>query len=303
MAVGTHEEAIFEGKHRLLKQMSFIPFTLIVLLFQFACSSITIPELQEQGIRTFHSNNPRQQSGFNRISEVLIWNIKKGQEDTFFEDFKYLSDGKDLILLQEFLNNDKVLRAVLDQNPHEYILGVSFMYDGKFPQEATGVAIGSVVPPVDTIVFRPPGREPFLGTPKVTLCNTFKIQGSKKLLLVCNIHGYNFTHDEDFKKQIEMITPLLRTHQGPVLFGGDFNTNNKNKWNILEKLVIEDSGLTPVMFSPDDRKTANSWLFWQAELPIDHIFTRGLSVTNSRVWKELTGSDHDALSITITVEE
>lgn len=98
-----------------------------------------------------------------------------------------------------------------------------------------------------------------------------------------------------------MITPLLQTHQGPVLFGGDFNTNNENKWNILEKLIMEDSGLTPVVFSPDDRKTANTWLFWQADLPIDHIFTRGLSVTDSRVWKEFKGSDHDALSITITV--
>ena len=189
------------------------------------------------------------------------------------------------------------------KNDHEYNLGVSFIYDEMVPPEATGVAIGSVAPPVNQVLFRPPGREPFLRTPKVTLCNTFRVKGSKNQLLVCNIHGYNFTHDEDFEKQIEMILPLLKAHRGPILFGGDFNTNNENKWRILEKLVIEDSGLNPVVFSPDTRKTANSWLFWQADLPIDHIFTRGLTVTDSRVWKEMEGSDHDALSIIITVEE
>ena len=287
----------------MLKTFTLISFLPVVLASQFACSSFTIPETHEQEIRIIHSNNRVQQSELHRTSEVLIWNIKKGQEDTFSEDFKTVSDGKDLILLQEFLDNDTVLQTVLDQNVHEYILGVSFIYDEKVPPEATGVATGSIAPPIQEVVFRPPGREPFLGTPKVTLCNTFGVKGIKKHLLVCNIHGYNFTQDEDFEKQIEMITPLFQSHRGPILFGGDFNTNNEHKWNILEQLVIEDSGLTPVVFSPDDRKTANSWLFWQAGIPIDHIFTRGLTVTNRHVWKDIEGSDHDALSITITIGE
>ena len=59
------------------------------------------------------------------------------------------------------------------------------------------MAIGSSAPPIQKIGFRPPGREPLLGTPKVTLCNTFNIKSSKKEPLVCNIHGYKFTHDED----------------------------------------------------------------------------------------------------------
>jgi len=285
----------------MLRTFTFIPFLLIVLVSQFACASKRIPESQEQEIRTFRSNSPLPQTELDQTNEVLVWNIKKGEKDSFHKDFKNLSKGKDLILLQEFLDNDTVVHTVLAQHSHEYILGVSFIYDEMVPQVATGVAIGSVASPVTKVVFRPPGREPFLGTPKVTLCNTFKFKGSIWQLLVCNIHGYNFTHDEDFEKQIEMITPLLKRHRGPILFGGDFNTNNEKKWAILEQLLIEDSGLTPVVFSPDDRKTANAWLFWQADLPIDHIFTRGLTVTDSRVWKGLDGSDHDALSITITV--
>lgn len=285
----------------MLKTFVFVPFLLMVFVYQFACSSKSIPKSPERGIRTFPRNSPMQQVELNRTSEVLIWNIKKGEEDSFSEDFKSLAKGKDLILLQEFLDNDTMTQLILDQNVHEYILGVSFIYDERVPQEATGVAIGSIAPPIQKIVFRPPGREPLLGTPKVTLCNTFNIKGSKRDLLVCNVHGYNFTHDEDFEKQIEMITPLLKKHRGPILFGGDFNTNTENKWNILKKLIIEDSGLTPVVFFPDDRKTANAWLFWQADLPIDHVFTRGLTVTSSRVWKDIDGSDHDALSVTITV--
>jgi endonuclease/exonuclease/phosphatase (EEP) superfamily protein YafD len=273
----------------------------MVLVSQFACASKSLPTSQEQEIRTFRRNSPLPQTELNRTSEVLVWNIKKGQEDSFEEDFKNLSEGKDLILLQEFLDTATVTQTLLDQNVHEYHLGVSFIYDEKVPQEATGVAIGSVAPPVDTVLFRTPAREPFLGTPKVTLCNTFKITHSNQPLLVCNIHGYNFTNDEDFEKQIEMITPLLQTHLGPILFGGDFNTNNENKWKILEKLVIEDSDLTPVDFSPDARKPASSWLFWHADLPIDHIFTKGLMVTAGRVWKDIEGSDHNPLSITITV--
>ena len=127
MSVGVHEEAIFEDKHSLLKKITLIPITLIVLLFQFACSSTTIPELQEQGIRIFRSNNPRQQSGLNRISEVLIWKLKKGGENLIPEDFRSLAKGKDLILLQESLDNDTVTQTILDQNVHEYILGVSFI--------------------------------------------------------------------------------------------------------------------------------------------------------------------------------
>lgn len=292
-----------KGRNSLAKTLAFISCLLIFLFFQFACASKRIPEAKEQQVRTFHSPSSLPQTELNRTSEVLVWNIKKGVEDSFPEDFKSLSEGKDLILLQEFLDNDRVRQTVLDQKIHEYILGVSFIYDEPVPQEATGVAIGSVAHPVKNVVIRTSAREPIVGTPKVILCNTFGIKGSKEPLLVCNIHGYNFTTDEAFKKQLVTVEPLLQTHRGPILFAGDFNTNNKNKWNILEQLVVEGSGLTPVVFSPDNRKTANAWLFWQADLPIDHVFTRGLTVTDSRVWKDIDGSDHDALSITITVGE
>ena len=287
----------------MLRKFTFIPFLLIFLLSQFACASKRVPESQEQEIRAFRSNSPLQQTELNRTSEVLVWNIKKGEKESFNEDFKNLSEGKDLILLQEFLDNETVRQTILDQNVHEYVLGVSFIYDERVPQEATGVAIGSVAPPVNKVLFRTPAREPLICTPKVTLCNTFRIKDSKEQLLVCNIHGYNFTKDEDFEKQIEMIKPLLQTHHGPILFGGDFNTNHAHKWDILEKLVIKDSGLKPVVFSPDNRKIASSWVFWHADLPVDHIFTKGLTVTDSRVWKAIEGSDHHALSITITLME
>ena len=298
-----HEERMPAGNHFMLRKFTFLPFLLIVLVSQFACASKRLPQSPEDEIRTFSRNSLLPLPALNRTSEVLVWNIKKGEKESFHEDFKNLSEGKDLILLQEFLDADTIVQTVLDHNVHEYSLGVSFIYDERTPEEATGVAIGSIAPPVKKVLFRTPAREPFIGTPKVTLCTTYRIQDSKQPLLVCNIHGYNFTTDEDFEKQIEMIAPLLQSHPGPILFGGDFNTNNENKWNILEKLVIRDSGLKPVAFSPDNRKMASSWLFWHADLPLDHILTKGLTVRDSRVWKDIEGSDHDPLSITITVEE
>ena len=115
----------------MLRNFTFIPFLLIVFVSQFACASKRIPESQEQEIRTFRRNSPLQQTELNRTSEVLVWNIKKGEEDSFHEDFKNLSEGKDLILLQEFLDTDTVIQTLLDQNAHEYNLGVSFIYDEK----------------------------------------------------------------------------------------------------------------------------------------------------------------------------
>jgi endonuclease/exonuclease/phosphatase (EEP) superfamily protein YafD len=153
--------------------------------------------------------------------DVLVWNVEKGKEANYGRDMKKLGQGKHLILLQEFVTSPVILEAL--KLPYE--LATSFIYSNK---ERAGAATGAVAVPVKIDFQITEDTEPLVGTPKPTIFTTYAIgEGGKKQLLVVNLHGINRAGFEPFQKQLRAIAGVVKDFEGPVIWGGDFNTNSK----------------------------------------------------------------------------
>ncbi|MCI5144549.1 MAG: endonuclease/exonuclease/phosphatase family protein [Candidatus Electrothrix sp. AR3] len=225
---------------------------------------------------------------------ILVWNIAKGKKNRFVDDFKQVSKNKDVVLLQEFHQNDQIDQALFQNTSFFYSIATSFIYDKD--NSPTGVATGSTVQPAGSSFQITKHLEPFVKTPKATLLTEYPLADSQHKLLVVNIHGMNRAGFEAFEEQLDRIRLKIENHLGPILFGGDFNTNSKEKREYLYKL-INKIGLSEVVFRPDTRTVSGL-----SRIPLDYIFTKGLNVRDARVMEELEGSDHNALLVVVDLE-
>ena len=108
-------------------------------------------------------------------------------------------------------------------------------------------------------------------------------------LLVANVHGINRAPRAAFKAQIDALVERLRTHVGPMLFAGDFNTQSKAKISYLEEAAAMLQ-LSRVQFSPDHRTVSKL-----SHRPLDDVFVRGAAIEASECWLG-GGSDHVAMA-------
>jgi len=228
--------------------------------------------------------------------KVLIWNIYKGKKESFERDYSYLSGDSDLILIQEVLTSNKI-KILLEDGPlHGFKMATSFVY--KKSKLKTGVAIGSKVAPSFFDFKRSKGRELIGHTPKVVAIAKFDIEGTEKKLLVVNIHALNSVSSKSHAKQLWATEGIIREHEGPVLFAGDFNTWTKKKTKTL-KSYMQLLGLQEVIFDNGNERM---------KAPItgrilDYVFVREISIIHAHVWGELDGSDHKALSLTLSIKD
>ena len=222
--------------------------------------------------------------------KILVWNIYKGSEPTFFREFTYLSIEKELVLTQEILFDQK-MEDVLFFLPHFHgIMATSFLV-GK-EQHRTGVATLSPVKPVYNKAILTETTEPITSTSKATLITKYPIKNSKALLTVVNIHGINFVTNNSFQLELDRIKKSIEDIDGPLIFSGDFNTWNLERLSSLNKMV-EALSLTPAQFAPDFRKT------W-SDNPLDHFFySRHFKLIKARADKSFKGSDHQPLVIEV----
>jgi endonuclease/exonuclease/phosphatase (EEP) superfamily protein YafD len=107
----------------------------------------------------------------------------------------------------------------------------------------------------------------------------------------------NRTGYDAFKNQLEILTKLITEHKGPIIFGGDFNTNSKDKRKFLFEF-IESVNLKEVLFL-DDHRTVSAL----SRIPLDWIFVRELTIIESSVMLDLHGSDHHAMKLVLEVEK
>ena len=275
---------------------AMIPAGLMLLVISAgSCESKYIIPDPANVIHVIERNGDTYRPELDTHTRILVWNIKKGQEVGFANAFQQLSHGRDLILLQEFHLTDSVTGPILRDRTHNYVMATSFVY--KADQTATGVATGSIASPIEVSAQVSSDREPFVKTPKVALFTEYRVRGHAQTLLMCNVHGLNRTQFLTFKNQLDRIGDVIRDHGGPVVFAGDFNTNSQEKLTYVEDLAAE-LGLEAVVF-PDDTRTRTTL----RRLPLDHIFVGRLSVQNAKVWNDIAGSDHKALSVDVTIEE
>ncbi len=213
---------------------------------------------------------------------IVSWNTHKGDDLEWQRDLVSLGGDADIVLLQEAALGEN-LQAQLVLMDRDWQLAPAF----RSAAGETGVMSISPVRPNDYCALRE--TEPIIRIPKMALTSTYPLRGTSELLLVVNVHMVNFTLALDsVRSQIEDLKGMIRSHHGPVVVAGDFNTWSAARLELVEsELAALD--LQPVSFHPDHR----SRFFNRA---VDGVYARGLDVVSAHSYP-VQSSDHNPLSV------
>ncbi|WP_127718142.1 endonuclease/exonuclease/phosphatase family protein [Halobacteriovorax sp. HLS] len=221
---------------------------------------------------------------------ILVWNIYKGKNDSWREDFPELSKDRDLLLIQETDSDLRVQNTLEKMKDFRWDTGISFTYSKKVGS-FTGTLIGSKVEPKKVDVLRSKYKEPLVRTHKVITSALYPIEGKSESLLAITIHAINFARKSAFYHQLRQTESMIRNHKGPVVFGGDFNCRSKKK-TLYMRNFFKELGFNEVTFRNDNRYRSG-----MTGRIIDYIFVRDLKVLDSEVYGHLKSSDHMAMSV------
>ena len=224
---------------------------------------------------------------------VFVWNILKGKRKKFEADFKKHAQKADVFVLQEGFHNDKNERIFSEIDGVHWNFGVSFLWL-KDDEAPGGTIVGARTEPTLYIMKRTHDLEPIIKTPKTLSIAKYPISGKEAELLVISIHGLNFTNTQAFETHMKLAEEEMQKHSGPVIFAGDFNTRNRDRFNSMVSMAYRNE-LTTVLFKDDKRiKPFGTYL--------DHAFVRGLKIKDARVIKEVKSSDHKPMVFEVSVD-
>lgn len=224
---------------------------------------------------------------------LLNWNIqKKNLNRVWRTEFINIIEQytPEIILLQE-CQFQKGLENILHFEHYGFIFAPNFLDILK--NKHSGVLTASAANHQCVTVIKSRAFEPLIKVPKIFLSTTYAIDNENKELLVLNIHAINFVGFWKFISQVQQLEFAILSHDGPVILSGDFNTWNKKRTNILDKILTE-SGLKKVQFHDDHKKNIKSFLF---NYPLDHIYYRGLEVETPPEALKTKSSDHNPLLV------
>lgn len=221
---------------------------------------------------------------------ILSWNIYKGRKTDYRKAFAAMAKGRDLIMLSEATTGSPVSDSFKAITGWEWHLAASFNMKNDI---AAGTVLGSAARPSNVHYYRTKDIEPFVKSPKATILAYYAIPGSAKKLLAISIHGINWDGDDALERQLNMILPEIKAHNGPVVFAGDFNTKNPSRV-ALAKRVLATAGLKQVPWENPLKKKQ-----------LDDAFTRGMSIKRARLvhdWID-KGSDHPAIDLQVELTD
>jgi endonuclease/exonuclease/phosphatase (EEP) superfamily protein YafD len=234
------------------------------------------------------------QTELNALSiKVLNWNIaKKSYDKNWVKDFLTILEQHqpDLIFLQEF-------RLDIEAGNLVNLIDMSWNFAPNFidahHQTYSGILTAAKISPFNKRAIITKHHEPIIKTPKVSLMTEYPLSNNKDSLLTINSHLINFVNINKFKSQLHELELALSTHQGPIIFAGDFNTWSRKRALFLYKIAM-GLGLIPVTFAPHQSKKIKRFLL---SPPLDYIFYRGLreQKTSAKVLAHICSSDHKPL--------
>ncbi len=227
--------------------------------------------------------------------KLLVWNMYKGKNKSWEDDFIFLKADRDILVLQEGLMNENMEKILSNDNDFSYLLATSFVY--KKGNKRTGVVTGSSALPIDSYYKKSRDLEWIGLTPKAMLFTEYELRGYKKTLLVVNIHAINSVPWYLLARQLKQVGRKIKKHNGPVVFAGDFNTWTKKKIKYMRK-YLSSLGLYEVNFPNGDKRMKSSF----TKKILDYIWIKGLKYTNSYVWEDIEGADHKAMSVELSVK-
>jgi len=218
---------------------------------------------------------------------VLSWNIHKSSHADLPADLARHAAENDVLLLQEAVHSAPVLE-VLEHEGHFWQMVGAFAFRGL----QRGVLVATRTVPVTGRALRT--YEPLFPLPKSAIVTRYPLAGRREQLAVANLHGINFSLGMGrFREQLADIAAELADHDGPVIFGGDFNTWSQRRHEALGR-VTDQLGLKTVKPDPDDRLLAFG-------RHLDHLFVRGFSVVSARCCK-VESSDHSPIQVSLVVQ-
>ena len=213
---------------------------------------------------------------------LLSWNMQKGVRAGWEEDFRRLSDNKDLLIIQEAYLTD-AMRRLLQERHHHWDLALAFEYRDK----NAGVLTASKVEPSFLCSFR--NKEPLTSIPKTILITRYPLSDGNQVVMVANVHLINYTLTvSHFRAQLKQLEKILSKHRGPLIVSGDFNTWNDERMVVVDT-IARSLYLKAVTFSENYRATVFGH-------NVDHIYYRGLEFIEALSVK-ITTSDHNPLIV------
>ena len=219
--------------------------------------------------------------------KLANWNIQKASQQGWRHDLQLLGEDIDLLLLQEAVLERELAKAIDDRDLHSV-----FAPGYQTGAEQSGVMTLSRTPPVSKCLLT--HQEPWLLTPKATGVSTYRLKGSQQRLLVINVHAVNFSFGlEALDQQLRDASQLIRQHQGPVIFSGDFNTWSEQRLQLVTNTITQ-LRLSALDYDNDKRKL----VFGR---PLDHVFVRGLKVISSGT-RAVSSSDHNPIFATLSLD-
>lgn len=214
---------------------------------------------------------------------LLCWNVHKQnlrfRFNTYFDELTRQHDI-DLVALQEVKINPN--------NQHFfYNFHFSFAPNITFWNHTYGVLNGSRIQGKETFSLLSTYRESLIQTHKSAIFSYYQLHDGSTLLLI-NLHAINFRTTKIYNREVEAIFELVRHHDGAMIVTGDFNSWNRNRMNVVIKLM---GALHLQSVDMDHDHLIKSFMKYK----LDHIFYRGLKLKESYVIDVERFSDHNAL--------
>jgi endonuclease/exonuclease/phosphatase (EEP) superfamily protein YafD len=218
---------------------------------------------------------------------LLTWNIHKEDDAGWQQDLARFAADSDIVLLQEVSLGTSFLET-LDHARMRFVMASSFLY----ADTDVGVLTATRIAPRASCTER--AFEPWLRVPKSAVVSWFALWGTPRMLAVANIHAINYSLSvDDYRAQLAALVTVLSTHDGPIVFAGDFNTWNDARDESF-RATAAALGLHEVQYA-DDRRA----VFFGR--PVDHILVRGLAVANATAIP-VQSSDHNPVKATLRLD-
>lgn len=242
---------------------------------------------------------------------VLVWNVQKmtykavNYKEVSGNQYHHLKGifdnylnvlNVDFCLLQEVqLNNNEGDNFLLNTN-------YSFIHSSNYYIPDDSARLGTTIltnKKIDSVQIEQSNVRAFYNTgmSKSATYAWMPLNNDSNLLVV-SIHAINIVNNNTFEKHINQVYETIKTHQGPILFAGDFNTWNKTRYKRLKAL-----------FSPLDLHITESYKYvggkrlqW-GKHPLDQILTRGITIIDTIFVGELDApADHAPLTFKFVLE-
>lgn len=208
------------------------------------------------------------------------YNIFKTHFPFVRQNIGNLCSKNDFVALQEWVSS-------LHVRDDEHIATCT-TFTVPFRNVQTGTATISRYEPVSILELTSRERELGMMTRKSMLLTAYTLHDGATLH-IANIHSLNFVTNNTWKKQIDYFLKHLPEH-GPLIFAGDFNTWHPERFNYLEKRLHDYR----LHYANYDHNII---------MRLDHIFTRGIDVLETKADINMHTSDHYPITLLFKLKE